>query len=342
MSASVLDSPTAAPARWRLTPRRLALLVIVLALAPFAYEAGHVMFGFNFHTVVPGRIYRCCQPSPEQLERLIADQGVRTIVNLRGPCDSFEWYLDEARIAHDHNVCLEDISFSAGRLPPVAEVRRLIEVLDHTAYPIVVHCRRGADRTGLAATIAVLLTADVSLEDACTQLGLRYGHIALGRPGQLDQFFAFYKKWLTAQGKMHSKELFRQWALNHYCPGACWAEIAFNQPPPSHVASGQPAALHLRVCNASMLSWTFTPQWTAGVHLGCHVFDEQDQLIDVVKAGLRDAVVKPGESIDFTLSIPALYRPGRYRLQIDMLDERQCWFFQTGSQPLEWELIVRE
>jgi hypothetical protein len=27
-------------------------------------------------------------------------------------------------------------------------------------------------------------------------------------------------------------------------------------------------------------------------------------------------------------------------VQIDMLDEQQCWFYQTGSQPLEVEVIV--
>jgi hypothetical protein len=62
----------------------------------------------------------------------------------------------------------------------------------------------------------------------------------------------------------------------------------------------------------------------------------------VVKAGLQDAVVPPGDSIDLTVAIPPLRKPGRYRLQIDIVDEQQCWFYQTGSQPLEVELIARE
>jgi protein tyrosine phosphatase (PTP) superfamily phosphohydrolase (DUF442 family) len=340
MSANV--EVDAAPPRRRFTRRRVALLLLALIAAPFFYEFCRTAFGSNFHTVVPGRVYRCCQPSSAELEAMIAHQGIRTIVNLRGPCDPFEWYLQQTRIVHQHNISQEDISFSAGRLPPTGEVRRLIEVLEQAEYPIVIHCRRGSDRTGLAAAIAMLLTTDVSLDEGCSQLGLRYGHVALSRPAQLDQFFVFYKNWLTAEGKSHSNEMFRQWALHHYCPGSCRAEIAFLKTPAPAVRVSEPITLHLHVRNASLLPWIFKPQWSAGVHLGCHIYDEQDQLIDMVKAGLRDAVVQPGETIDIALAIPGLYHPGRYRLQMDMTDEQQCWFYQTGSQPLEWELIVHD
>ena len=59
------------------------------------------------------------------------------------------------------------------------------------------------------------------------------------------------------------------------------------------------------------------------------------------RAGLFDAVVEPGQGIDLTLALPAL-QAGRYRLLVDMIDEEQCWFFQTGSEPLEREIEVRD
>jgi len=342
MAATAEAPPATAPVRRGLPLRRLAWLAAAVALLRLAVEAYWVVFGTNFHAVLPGRIYRCAQPSAASLNRMVADQGIRTIVNLRGSCDPFDWYLDEARTAHRHNTCLEDISFSAGRLPSVPEVRRLILVLERTPYPIVLHCRRGADRTGLAAAMALLLTTETTVRDARRQLGWRFGHVALGRAAQLDQFLDFYQDWLTAEGKAHSQDAFRHWVLNDYCPGGYWSELALAQPPPTAVSVSEPTALHLRVHNASLRPWLLRPQWTAGVHLGCMIYDDQDRLVDVVKSGLRDEEILPGESTDFTVAVPPLRQPGRYRLQMDMVDERQCWFYQTGSQPLEMELIVRE
>jgi hypothetical protein len=64
--------------------------------------------------------------------------------------------------------------------------------------------------------------------------------------------------------------------------------------------------------------------------------------VDLVKSGLRDGEIAPGQSSEFTVAIPPLRQPGRYRLRIDMVDEQQCWFYQTGSEPLEMEFIVAE
>jgi hypothetical protein len=341
MAATVEAPPAAAPAaRRRRRLRRLLAVVVAVALLPPGVEAYRVMFGANFHTVVPGRVYRCSQPSPHALKQMIAEHHIRTVVNLRGSCDPFPWYLDEARTTHRLNVSHEDICFSAGRLPSVSELRHLIEVLDRTAYPIVLHCRRGADRTGLAAAMVLLLQTALPLEDACGQLGCRYGHVAVGRTAQLDQFLVFYADWLKGHGQQHSPAVFRHWALHEYRPGSCWSELTFLNEPPAQVRRDASTALYLRVRNASLLPWRLRPLSTAGVHLGCHIYDDKDTIVDVVKSGLRDATVLPGASADFTLVVPPLRRPGRYRLQLDMVDEQQCWFYQTGSEPLEVELIV--
>jgi protein tyrosine phosphatase (PTP) superfamily phosphohydrolase (DUF442 family) len=322
--------------------RRYLSVGLAIVAVPLAIEGYRVSFGGNFHAVVPGRIYRCAQPTEAAVKEAVAQYGIRTIVNLRGSSDTFPWYLEESRATHDCNISQEDVCFSAGRLPATSEVRRFIEVLDHSEYPILMHCRRGADRTGIAAVIAVLLTTETSLADARSQLGLRFGHLALGRPGQLDLMFDFYEDWLKGQGKAHSKEVFRDWALHHYCPGTCWCELTLVQPPPAAVQVDEPVAIRVRSKNTSLGPWTLKPQWWAGVHMGCHIYDEQDYAVGVVKAGLRDGFVAPGESADFTMVVPALKKPGRYRLILDMTDEQQCWFFQMGSTPLELELIVRE
>ena len=150
------------PLRWR---RVVLGMLSVLALAA-GIEIYRVTFGSNFHTVVDGRVYRCAQPSATELDQMIAQLGIRTVVNMRGNGDIQSWYVDETRTTHRHNVSQEDICFSAGRLPSVPELHRLLEVLDKTEYPILLHCRRGADRTGLAAAIVVLLSSDGTIQNA--------------------------------------------------------------------------------------------------------------------------------------------------------------------------------
>jgi protein tyrosine phosphatase (PTP) superfamily phosphohydrolase (DUF442 family) len=341
LMATTLEAPAAVPRR-RPRLRFLVSLGLSVAVLPVAVEAHRVMLGRNFHAVVPGRVYRCAQPSGDALDEIITRHSIRTVINLRGSGEPAQWYHDEARATHRRNIAQEDICFSAGRLPSVPEVRRLIEVLDHTEYPILLHCRRGADRTGLAAAMVLLLTGDTDLEVARRQVSPRYGHFAVGRAAQLDQFFDYYVSWLEAEGKLHAPLTFREWATCHYRPGSCWAELAFLRPPPSAVTGTASTALELRVRNSSLLPWRLKPLVTAGTHLGCHIYDDHDRLVDVVKTGLRDGLVFPGATIDFTLVLPPLHKAGRYRLQLDMVDEQQCWFYQTGSEPLEVELNVRE
>jgi protein tyrosine phosphatase (PTP) superfamily phosphohydrolase (DUF442 family) len=335
------DTAPATPPRRRL---RLRLVVyggaIGLVLAG-AVEAGRVLLGTNFHTLIPGRVYRCAQLSGPALRQVIAARGIRTVINLRGCGAPFPWYLDECRSTHDLNVAQHDICFSAGRLPPVHEVRRLVEVLDRCEYPVLFHCRRGADRTGLAAAIILLLQTDAGLDEGRRQLGLRFGHVALGRPAYLDRFLDLYDDWLHDKALAHSRANFRRWLERDYCPGElrCVIELLDFTPRPPR---GEPFPLRVRARNTGVKTWCFKPETNAGIHARYVLWNDADQQVASQRSGLFPAEVPPGQSIDLTLALPALSKPGRYRLLVDMVDEQQCWFFQAGSEPLEVELEVRE
>jgi hypothetical protein len=315
-----------------------ALCGLLLATAA---EACRVMLGNNLHTVLPGRVYRCAQLSGPALGQVLEAHHIRTVVNLRGCGAPFPWYLDECRATHALNAAQYDVCFSAGRLPSGSELRRLIEVLDRCEYPLVLHCRRGADRTGMAAGIVLLLEPGTDLDAARRQLGLRYGHVALGRPAYLDQFFDLYQEWLDGQGLTHAPRHFRRWAQTEYCPGACRCRVGPAQWP-ALVPRGKPFRVQVRFQNTSVKLWRFQPETNAGIHARYALWDDSDRQIGGARAGLFPAEVAPGHSIDLTLALPALHRPGRYRVLVDLVDEQQCWFFQTGSEPLETEFEVRE
>ncbi len=319
-------------------PGRESLAGLCLAVLT---EAGRVLFGGNLHAVVPGRVYRSSQMSADKLAQVVHAYDIRTVINLRGCCDPFPWYLEECRTTHRLQVAQEDICLSAGRLPSVYEMRRLLEVLDRTEYPILIHCRRGADRTGLVSAVVLLLESRVSLAEARRQLGLRYGHLALGRPANLDRYFDLYDEWLRDQRLSHSHAAFRRWVEHDYCPGECRCELEPVDWPPD-IRCGEPAPLRVRVRNTGIKSWRLRPGTNAGIHAGFGLWDSDGRCVANGRAGLLDAEVAPGQSIDLTLVVPALHKPGRHRLLVDMVDEQHCWFYQTGSEPLELELEVGE
>ncbi|MFO0877513.1 MAG: tyrosine-protein phosphatase [Gemmataceae bacterium] len=323
---------------------RGAITGVMLAIG---LQAGYILGGSNFRTVLPGQAYRCAQPSASHLEQFITKHGIRTVVNLRGCCPTAAWYRDEARTTASLDVCQEDINFSATRLPSTISLRHLVEVLDRSEYPLLFHCHQGADRTGLASVMVKLLRTDASLDEALRELSVRSGHLPLGKTRHVDRFFEFYRDWLEEQGLEHSPSTFRTWATQHYCPGDGRAEITVlanlehreGHRPRLKVQAHQSQLVQVRCRNLSEEAWVFQPGTNAGVHLWWFVHDRDERLLRCDRAGLFHAVVAPGESLDLTVPLPAL-PPGRHELRLDLINEQHAFFLQVGNALQVIELEV--
>ena len=325
--------------RWR----RWALRAIVLIpLALLLLQILHVTAGGNFHVVVPGKIYRGAQPDEATLESLTKRYGIRTIVNLRGTCHPQEWYLAEAKAAQNLGLSLEDVTCSAGRWPSHTEIRQLVAIFDHAEYPLFLHCRHGADRTGMAGAIALMLKGETSYAEARRQMSLRYGHAPIGRTTVLDRFFDLYEDWLKQASKEHDGTVFRHWLLEEYRGGQCQSVIEKVEPLKPSWRVNEPIGLRVRVHNSTTHAWQFKPTRTAGMHLGFHLWDDNGQSVANGRAGMFEKTVAPGERVDITLVVPPVAKEGTYRLFIDMIDEGHCWFYQTGSEPWEEDIDVRK
>jgi len=340
--AQPLESPPQTPAPLRRRWGKLCIGLILLAALFGGREVYHVLFGANTHTVIAGRIYRGGQPTGQSLPGLVQRYGIKTVLNLRGFGGAFEWYQDEARACQGLGLAMEDVTFSAGRLPNAGELQRLVEILDRAEYPVFLHCRRGADRTSLAVTMALLLQTDMTIAEARGAMSLRYGHLALGRPAHLDEFFDLYEHWLADQGRTHDRKVFRHWLLHEYDGG--WLRYRFEhwQPLQAELKVGQPAVFEVGIRNLGNRAWRITPFSTAGTHLWWRLFDAQDNEIYQSRGPMRDQSVAPGELLQATIVLPGLPRPGRYRLVVDMIEEYHCTFSQAGAEPREEELHVRE
>lgn len=159
--------------RRRLTRGCAAGLVLVGLYAGWAYANG------NLHTVVEGELYRSATLQPGRLREVIQSRGIRTIVNLRGRNEASAWYREEARVAGETDVKLIDLPWSASRELTDAQVAAFFEVLADAPRPILIHCRSGADRTGLAAALYLAAIKKADEFTAELQLSPLFGHIGL-------------------------------------------------------------------------------------------------------------------------------------------------------------------
>lgn len=158
---------------------RGALWLVMASFGAAALYAGITVARGNLHTVVDGELYRSATLSGAQLDAALTGLKVRTIVNLRGASPDQDWYREEARLADAHGVTLIDLPWSARRELTDAEVADFMARLADAPRPILIHCRSGADRTGLAAALYLAAIKRVDEETAESQLSLWFGHIAL-------------------------------------------------------------------------------------------------------------------------------------------------------------------
>lgn len=329
----------AAPTRARAWARRVAMALLAGLGAALLTEVGRVLFAGNVHEVMPGRLYRSAQLSPSKLRDLIRSRGIRTVVNLRGCCAGFDWYAEQCRVTHELNVAQEDVTLSANRLPAPSELRRLIEVYDHAEYPILIHCRQGADRTGLAATVYLLLHSTADLPTARRQCSPRYAHFDVLSTANMGRFFDMYEDRLARRGETHSPERFRRWALHEYRPDPAPARLEFLHEV-NWARVGESPTLRIRATNISNVAWGFTPGSATGMNVRYVVADPSGRN-EVYRAARIERSVAPGESIDVDLPVPRFRQAGLYRLSADLAD-RHLSFSQLGSEPLETEIMVVE
>lgn len=304
------------------------------------YEVIRVVLLSNQHTVIPGRVYRSAQLSPTQLHELIEKEGIRTVVNLRGCCIPFDWYQSECRVTHERGVSHEDITLSANRLPPPLELRRLIEVMDRSEYPIVFHCRQGADRTSLAATMYMLLHTDAEYSVALKQCSPRYGHFPFLTTANMDLFFEMYEKWLVKSGLIHQPEHFRRWVLDEYRPDPAPALIELIDPEETLIA-GEAGVVRIRVKNLSNSIWHLKNGSFTGVFVRYGITGPDGKHFGTQYAGRFEATVAPGASIEIPLALPLLTTPGNYRISVDLSDKHLS-FTQLGSTLFECEIQVQK
>ena len=162
----------------RMMAARLGILALACLLALVGWFGGLHASG-NVQTVIAGQVYRAGTLPAEHLGRLMAQHGIRSVVNLRGPQPGTPWYDAEAATTAAAGAQLLDFPMTAGAPLPKAKADALIRLMADAPKPMLIHCEGGADRTGLAAALYLAAVQGEPARVAGRQLSVRYGHVGI-------------------------------------------------------------------------------------------------------------------------------------------------------------------
>lgn len=185
----------------------VALVLGTLAVRPYVT--------LNLGEIAPGRAYRSSTPGG-WVGGLIEERKIASILNLRGGKGTDRWYIEEVRGARAAGVDFYDLPLSAVRRPTRRELLLLIDVLATARPPVLIHCRAGADRTGMATVVYNLTALGLPPERALEGFSISYGHLALFGTQRLHEPFHEYAAWLESERLPHTPERFRRWVRDDY------------------------------------------------------------------------------------------------------------------------------
>jgi protein tyrosine phosphatase (PTP) superfamily phosphohydrolase (DUF442 family) len=176
------------------------------------------VFVWNFYKV-DDDLYRSNHPGYWVLSRARA-LGVRSVLSLRGDARNTPNLIEQA--ACDRlGLELRFVRMRTSVLPPSDMVLELIALLREMPKPMLVHCKSGADRTGLAVTLYLHVVKGLPLSKARRALSWKYAHFSWGKAGIVNRMLDDY-----AADNRASGICFEDWVATRYDPAVLEAGVS--------------------------------------------------------------------------------------------------------------------
>jgi len=160
-------------------------------------DHAYLRVGFTNAHWIGTDLVRTNQPWPFQL-KWWRDQGLRTVINLRGGKGSF-FYL-EKHACEKLGLVLEDFGLSSRSIPSAREMHDAKLLFDRVQYPALLHCKSGADRAGIMSVLYRHFHLGHPIREAKKELSFRTLHMKAGMTGVLDYVFDVYLRDIEPTG----------------------------------------------------------------------------------------------------------------------------------------------
>jgi protein tyrosine/serine phosphatase len=162
----------------------------------------------NRHFVTTG-LWRSAQPTPGDLKSL-KKKGFKSVICVRGGRAFGSWPL-EKEACERLELDLHKVSIRARQAPRKEALLELIDLLASLNYPVLIHCKSGADRTGFVTAVYLIAIERRPVDVALDQLALRFGHLRFSRAGILREVIEDFGRHRDAVGLD-----FRSWVETRY------------------------------------------------------------------------------------------------------------------------------
>lgn len=145
----------------------------------------------NFHRI-DEHAFRSSQPTTYQLKNIIKKHGIKTVLNLRGYEKNSPLKALEEKVCADADVKLIYVDTYSRKIPDAKILEEFRETFKKIEYPVLIHCKAGADRAGIGSMLYLHYHKGVDLDKTGQLKFWPYGHIKHARTGLIDLFVNLY------------------------------------------------------------------------------------------------------------------------------------------------------
>lgn len=295
----------------------------------------------NLRKVLNEDVYISAQLPIKNLEKIIKKYRIKTVINLRGKNDGKDWYEKEKIFLEKNNIEFFDIKLSANEVPSRYQLNLFFDFYKKIKYPLLIHCREGNDRSYFLVYFLFKLN------------GKEIKKIYFFKKKIWD-FFKEYKHFLKEKDLIENSKDLILFLSNYYCPQEYKYDLKiFNFP--AKLKRGEIKGFKARVKNKSKKVWFLSKDLDKGIRIGAKIFgpfkelpkniekyfyENENKGIDVIRAGIQNDKIYPGQERTFEISFQAPKFCGFYFLAFDIVDEYKYWFYYYGKAPQFYKIEV--
>ncbi len=152
----------------------------------------------NFRVVRTGKLYRCKQLTPKLFCKYAKEHEITTVLNLRTDSVKKPSWQNQKRLIEQQGFKVVSLPMRGFIYPTPEQVSALLAFFKNNKGPVLIHCRRGRDRTGTVAALWRIEYEGANYRVAQRELTFwKHGHIGLPMK-------RFLKLWVTLREKHRS------------------------------------------------------------------------------------------------------------------------------------------